>query len=280
MKEFQESYDVSEEELQEWDTEEPLPIQKHSRLSGTQLLLIIQIAVCIAIICGVLVFKLIGGEQYNSFREWYKKKINQTVIASENEPFYEAVWNSIFGTPGEENSSTGTPQDTTSTLQVNLTQAFSKKEQGAHLCTTDQAGNQIWFSVWLTAPLEQGVLTSPFGTRADPFTGEQSFHNGLDIGADENTPIYSALPGTVSRVVSEDPYYGNYVEVDHGNGIVTRYAHCNSLLVEKGQQVERGDEIATVGSTGKSTGNHLHFTVFLHDVPCDPAPLLPVSYAG
>lgn len=279
MKEFQEAYEDLEEKVQESEQGEEVYIPKSSRLSGTQLLLIIQIAVCITIVCAVLVFKLIGGESYHSFREWYQKKINQTVIASENEPFYESVWNSIFGLP-EESSSDGVPTDTTSAMQVSLTQALSQHGSGTQLCTTDQAGNPVWFSVWLSEPVEQGVLTSSFGMRDDPFTGEESFHNGMDIGADENTPIYSALPGTVGQVVTDDASYGNYVEIDHGNGVVTRYAHCNALLVQQGQTVSRGEEIARVGSTGKSTGNHLHFTVFLNDAPCDPAPLLQTVYTG
>ena len=110
---------------------------------------------------------------------------------------------------------------------------------------------------------------SRFGWRIDPFTGRQALHTGLDFQANTGAPIVSAAGGVVvtSETHSE---YGNMVEVDHGNGLVTRYAHASRLLVKKGDLIKRGQQIALVGSTGRSTGSHLHFEVLVQGVHQDP----------
>ncbi|ADL54388.1 M23 family metallopeptidase [Gallionella capsiferriformans] len=109
-------------------------------------------------------------------------------------------------------------------------------------------------------PIENGVYTSNFGWRVDPFSGSSAMHEGVDFMAEPGTPIFASAGGVV---VYADTHaqYGNMVEIDHGNDIVTRYAHASKLLVKAGQVVRRGDKVAEVGSTGRSTGNHLHFEV-------------------
>jgi murein DD-endopeptidase MepM/ murein hydrolase activator NlpD len=118
-------------------------------------------------------------------------------------------------------------------------------------------------------PVPEGNLGSAFGWRIDPFTGRSALHTGLDFQADSGTPILSAAGGIV--VTQEHhPAYGNMVEIDHGNDLVTRYAHASRVLVKKGDLVKRGQKIAEVGTTGRSTGPHLHFEVSLQGVPQDP----------
>lgn len=122
-------------------------------------------------------------------------------------------------------------------------------------------------------PVAAGHLGSHFGWRIDPFTGRSALHTGLDFQADTGTPIVSASGGVV--VVQEwHPAYGNMVEVDHGNGLITRYAHASRVLVKKGDLVKRGQRIAEVGSTGRSTGPHLHFEVLVEGIPQDPQKFL------
>lgn len=112
-------------------------------------------------------------------------------------------------------------------------------------------------------------VTSNFGGRADPITGVWSSHGGTDIAAPYGTPIVAANSGVV--IFSGWHYsYGNYVIIDHGGGIATLYGHSSKLLVGKGQAVSRGDRIALVGSTGYSTGNHLHFEVRINGVRTQP----------
>lgn len=121
-----------------------------------------------------------------------------------------------------------------------------------------------------TTPVpSQGELTSGFGLRTDPLVREERFHKGIDIAAPEGSPIKAAEAGTVvfSGVVSG---YGNLVEIDHGNGFVTKYAHTQENLVVVGQKVGAGQLIARVGATGRSTGSHLHFEVHKNGTPVDP----------
>ncbi len=110
------------------------------------------------------------------------------------------------------------------------------------------------------APVKEAVYSSNFGWRLDPFTGKNAMHEGVDFMVPLGTSITAAAGGIVVYA-DLHPQYGNMVEIDHGNDIITRYAHASRLLVKVGQVVKRGQEIAKVGSTGRSTGNHLHFEV-------------------
>ena len=122
-------------------------------------------------------------------------------------------------------------------------------------------------------PVALGDLGSSFGWRIDPITGRSALHTGLDFQADPGTAILAAAGGVV---VGQEvhPEYGNVVEVDHGNELVTRYAHASRVFVKKGDLVRRGQKLAEVGSTGRSTGPHLHFEVLVHGVPQDPQKFL------
>lgn len=118
-------------------------------------------------------------------------------------------------------------------------------------------------------PVQGGRIGSPFGFRIDPLTGRSAMHTGLDFPADIGTPILAAAGGVV--VVQEfHSAYGNMVEIDHGNDLITRYAHSSRVLVKKGDIVKRGQKIAEVGTTGRSTGPHLHFEVWVSGVVQDP----------
>ena len=119
-------------------------------------------------------------------------------------------------------------------------------------------------------------VTSGFGMRNDPFTGMLARHEGLDFTASSGTPILATADGVVTRSGWEDTY-GNIVEVTHAEGFMTRYAHISKRLVTEGQQVKRGQRIAEVGSTGRSTGPHLHYEIFRHGRVLNPAQVLPIS---
>lgn len=118
-----------------------------------------------------------------------------------------------------------------------------------------------------------GTVTSGFGERVDPFTHQARRHDGVDLAAPEGTPILAAADGVV---VSAGPRggYGNAVEVSHADGTTSLYAHAHEVLVHPGQRVRAGEEVATVGSTGRSTGNHLHFEVRRGGHAVDPRVIL------
>ena len=122
-------------------------------------------------------------------------------------------------------------------------------------------------------PVEGGFYSSNFGWRIDPFTGLNAFHEGIDFMAEEGTPILAAAGGVVVYA-GFHPQYGNMIEIDHGNDLVTRYAHASKLLVKVGDVVLRGSKIAEVGNTGRSTGTHLHFEVRYRGVAQNPARFL------
>ena len=109
-------------------------------------------------------------------------------------------------------------------------------------------------------PLRGGWLSSRFGRRVDPFTGSIAFHRGLDFSAHSGTPVYATASGTVVSAF-RDGSLGNCVEIDHGNGFLTRYGHMRSFAVQQGAEVSRGDIVGYVGNTGRSTNPHLHYEV-------------------
>ncbi len=118
-----------------------------------------------------------------------------------------------------------------------------------------------------------GMITSPFGWRSNPFGGGPEFHQGLDIAAPMGTTVTAAAAGTV---IMAQWYggYGNYILIDHGDHYSTGYGHLSAIYVSIGQVVQRGQAIGAVGSTGQSTGPHLHFEVRIDGKPVDPAPRL------
>ena len=121
----------------------------------------------------------------------------------------------------------------------------------------------------------RNVVTSEFGYRRDPFTGERRGHTGMDLAVPTGTSVRAALPGTVTVSTYNQGGYGYYVMIDHGNGLSTLYGHNSQLLARVGQTVEAGDVIALSGSTGRSTGPHLHFEVRINGERTNPRSYLP-----
>ena len=120
----------------------------------------------------------------------------------------------------------------------------------------------------------QGILTSRYGYRRHPITKKITFHDGIDVAAPKGTQIIA--PGSGTIIYSGDMGgYGKVVEIDHGFGIVTRFAHNSKIFVIDGQQVKLGDAIATVGSSGRSTGPHLHYEIRIDGISIDPMTYLP-----
>lgn len=143
--------------------------------------------------------------------------------------------------------------------QVREMQQISKKYQSS-----------TYPSIWPA----NGTITSNFGYRGNPIGGGTGFHEGLDIAVDYGTPVCATAAGTVTSAGWVDGY-GNLVEIDHGNGYVTRYGHNSMILVVVGQEVKTGDILALAGSTGRSTGPHVHYEVRVNGTPTDPLLFLP-----
>ena len=149
--------------------------------------------------------------------------------------------------------------DTAISVQINEKEElykFLENQKNMLVCTP---------SVWPT----RGWLSSGFGNRISPFTNEKEFHKGLDISTRMNTPILAPADGLVSST-GKDYLMGNKLTINHGYGLKTRYGHMAKILVKKGEYVKRGQEIGLVGNTGRSTGPHLHYEVYLNSLPVNP----------
>jgi murein DD-endopeptidase MepM/ murein hydrolase activator NlpD len=125
-------------------------------------------------------------------------------------------------------------------------------------------------------PVANASFTSGFGVRSDPFQGRAAMHGGIDLAGPLGTPIYATADGVVGRSTWAGGY-GNLVEIDHGKGIQTRYGHLSKSLVAAGQRVKRGELIARMGSTGRSTGSHLHYEVRIDGKAVNPIPFMQSS---
>jgi murein DD-endopeptidase MepM/ murein hydrolase activator NlpD len=148
-------------------------------------------------------------------------------------------------------------------------EAFVEREQGLSRMVTEleslEALERSLPSFWPA----RAVLTSGYGWRRDPFIRRWSFHSGVDFGGQTGDPIYAAAQGKV--VLAEaHPGYGRHIVIDHGYGVRTLYGHCHRLMVKAGDLVRRGQKIGLMGSTGRSTGPHLHFEVHLDETKVDP----------
>lgn len=178
------------------------------------------------------------------------------------------------------------PANLKPTTDSNLVESLDESLQNVTAFKKNvQEINQLWSKqlTWLSA-LPTGVpvkgnysLSSGYGLRVDPFTQMMARHEGLDFSAPVGTPILASAGGVVSRAGYE-AQYGNMVEIKHAEGFMTRYAHASQLLVRTGQTVKRGDMIAKVGNTGRSSGPHLHYEVIRAGTHINPANMIPKEH--
>jgi len=157
----------------------------------------------------------------------------------------------------------------TGATTIGLTMGLTRNATTADWVRASAAPN-LW-------PVE-GKVTGSFGERIDPFNGEGAFHSGVDISSPVGTQIIAPADGVV--VLSEfTGGYGRCIEINHGNGISTRYGHLSGFAVAEGQTVHRGDVIGFVGDSGRSTGPHLHYEVRINDTPVNPYKYLRMTLA-
>lgn len=140
-----------------------------------------------------------------------------------------------------------------------------EKKELYHYLENQKAMLRCTPSIWPT----KGWVSSGFGTRISPFTNQKEFHQGIDICTRKGTAVIAPADGMVSGA-GTNYGYGKILTIKHGYGLKTRYAHLDTILVKKGEYVQRGQEIARVGNTGRTTGPHLHYEIHLKDVPVDP----------
>ena len=155
-------------------------------------------------------------------------------------------------------------------LQLKLPDLIESFEETVDAITSYEEKMQAVPTVF---PAAEGRISSTFGERSDPFTGQTSFHSGLDIAAPQGTEIYAAADGVV-ETARKHQGYGNKIIIDHGNEYETLYAHLHTMNAEPGDKVEKGDVIGGMGTTGRSTGVHLHYEVIQNGEYIDPYPYI------
>lgn len=164
------------------------------------------------------------------------------------------------------------PKKDYATLSIRIDRAVKEtqmREQGILQLWETLSERQSLLSATPSIKPARGWFTSRFGYRIDPFSSKAIMHAGLDIAGPPGTPVYAPADGVISYVGFEEGY-GKLVSIDHGYGVVTRFGHNSRIFVELGQKIKRRDVISAVGSTGHSTGPHVHYEVRIHGVPVDP----------
>lgn len=148
---------------------------------------------------------------------------------------------------------------------------LTNREQQLGILESLLSNRKLQEQSWLSGrPVEKGWVSSPYGKRSDPFTGHLAMHNGIDFAGKEGSDILAVAAGVVTWTGTQSGY-GNSVEISHGDGFVTRYSHNQQNLVEPGDVVRKGEPVALMGSTGRSTGAHVHYEVYKHGRPVDPS---------
>lgn len=155
---------------------------------------------------------------------------------------------------------------------ADLEQQIADRAQQLEILEGLMTERQFEADIFITGrPVKQGWLSSPFGRRTDPFNGQLAWHAGIDFATGEAGEDVIAVAAGVVTAAGERQGYGLTVDINHGNGYVTRYGHAEKLLVDVGEIIQKGQTIALVGSTGRSTGPHVHFEVYKHGRVVDPA---------
>lgn len=250
-------------------------------------LLFVQFLVCALLLIAAFGVKFFGGSIYTAVKGEYAAAFEDVTDVSEvlnviAQKFTEQPAQQVSDNISDvqyDSSEQSSEQNPTSSVTESDGLSADADEQNPDTYILDFSSVSALSEVKMAQnamglPLVGGRVTSNFGYRVNPVSGEYKLHGGLDIGADMGDNVYAALDGTV--VVSKSSSdYGNYIVVDHGNGLCTLYAHCSKLLKSVGDTARKGEVIALAGSTGVSTGPHLHFEVRINDVRIDPKQLLP-----
>ena len=220
-------------------------------------IMIVQIALCVLLVAGMVISFNGSGKFLETILESY----NTLMEDDFTEDDAKAAFSEIIGVVTVENKNQN---------ELYLNAAGGKDIEFSSLETLEGISfENIDTDFFMELPLKDFVVTSDFGYRYNPVTGEPGIHTGIDMAADYGVSIYAAADGVVADA-DWDNSYGKYVKLLHKDNTISIYAHCSSLCVSEGETVSAGEKIAEVGSTGASTGNHLHFEVRKDNIRVNP----------
>ena len=233
-------------------------------------ILILQMVFVAIILIAAFVLRIFGGEIYTEISTWYRESFNEITTADE-----------VLNADNSEHIEAVKPNDTAEIIEESFEEDLFSEECGVDDSVKGYLSKEETDSFNTTAVSNvnsliwpvNGKVTSEYGYRIHPITGKNAMHGGIDIGADKGTPINSVFDGKISKKGYSNSY-GYYVIISHSDSFETLYAHCSKLLANEGDEVKKGDTVALVGSTGRSTGPHLHFEIRLGGCRVDPRWLL------
>ena len=258
--------------------------------------LAVQCIACAVLVLLALLLRAAGGEAFAELR----RRFNDGVARNELLSALAALWDgdpesAVSGVLREQNDGIADAPESSapdSSTPSNDGGAAESGDAPSAASTSPSAAQTAGFAppagaaaVALTVcglpvpPLQSGTLTSGYGYRTDPLTGARAFHRGVDIAAPEGTPVAAMLFGRVAAV-GESGSLGHFIRIDHGDGVEVLYAHCSRVLAAEGVVVRAGETVALVGSTGRSTGAHLHVQVSAAGTVFGPGRLVPLTRYG
>lgn len=226
---------------------------------------VIAVQLAVSLLVTALLFAVCrsDGVLSQNLKEFYRGLCSNDMTASEILGTFKKVAQFTFA-PSTKWDGTFSPDEENSEDSVTEGQSEAATDGQGETDATEAGERAVFTPVFLTVnlkpPLREGNITSDFGYRVSPISGKYSLHTGLDIAAPEKSEIFAAYGGTVEKS-DENIVRGKYVILRHSNSLTTTYNHCSKLLVKEGERVRTGERIALVGSTGASTGNHLHFEI-------------------
>lgn len=241
--------------------EQTAPTEKKS--SPTNTVMLVQLAVCILAVASIFLIGRLSPQTFDFIRNEYNRIMSVDMDAKDIASSAKKV---IGRAETADNEKTEDKEKTSEKKSVNTVKSAADGEAMAvmSLFKSDEE---------ITVPVH-GEITSEYGNRTNPVSGEYLMHSGVDIAADQGTEIRAAYSGIVSEVGSNS-VGGNYISLVHRDGSETLYCHCSKIIAEKGDVIRAGEAIALVGSTGRSTGPHLHFEITVDGKTEDPLLYLP-----
>ncbi len=238
--------------------------------------LLVQVIVCALLALGVFAMYRSGFSGFAAFRQVYTSIFGANSELAALSDAVERLGDRVFGTqsnPDTETEPQTTAAETETSGDANTDALTGAGGEDLHLAADNTSFAPYVITGVFHVPVEYTRVTSDFGYRVNPVTEEAGFHSGIDLAAPHGNPIYAAFAGKVETVDYSEAR-GNYIVLSHGDGVQTVYCHCSEIIAEVGAVLNAGEVIARVGSTGQSTGPHLHFEVRIRDVRCNPAWLL------
>ena len=241
--------------------------------AGWQLLLVQSIS-CAVVLLIALLLRVAGGSAFEQLREKFNQSIMDNTFASTIAGLFDKAGEEAGGESSSSSGDAASVPDGNGGEEGTGGQDVPMSTVKALYAPDGATFAKLQVNRTAYRPIPEGHYTSWFGYREDPIQGGTGFHTGLDIGSAEGTPVAAMFYGVV-RETGTDKSYGRYIKLYHGGGLEILYAHCSEILAEKDAVVRAGETVARVGSTGDSTGNHLHVSAFLNGTAYDPLPLMP-----